>query len=425
MNSTHTILLTLLVLLGVGTSSALAGVVPGLTSTAAAWEESRTGDNGGQQVVKGTSSASASFRGGSAQASTGHGSNKVFAEGDATGTPNWRSGGSATSMWCDTFTVSASGSGYIQIRLTGTLSKSGYSFSVVQWDWDAGEGAYERDTPLEERSGTGTGIVYETFLIPYTFTGGEAFLIQARLATGPVHAWGWLDGNFAQTDLSSTAVVTNIVIPEGATLMTSSGFDYPVSHAILDPSPGAASCRGAILKALSSYCMASASASSKNLKKPDATKFGARLGKAEGKLRARWDKAEAKAVKKGLTVDVFDTDTTLDVIADEDLGMDGILDEITGNVSDLNTEDGARLASDLMKAVGKCCRRMLKAEYKHARKADSEKRDSAQAKAATKFQASWDKAIAKASNNDTTYAGDMAIVKGMIDTMLEDILGSL
>ena len=154
-------------------------------------------------------------------------------------------------------------------------------------------------------------------------------------------------------------------------------------------------CLSKKLKAAGIYCKSVVNCYSKNLKKRNEDKCGDCLAKAEGKFGQRWGKAEAKAAKKELDCSTAAETVIEDIIF---LALESIYNQIDDGIVNHDHKHSLKYGSALIKAVGKKCLSLLKAESSNVKKPDEVKKTTAQNKAAEKFEKSWIKASAVAEN---------------------------
>ncbi len=168
---------------------------------------------------------------------------------DATGSTFSSAGAYASSSWVDEFIISGGsgvGTALFGFSLDGTLSAtgqsgSGYTF-VVEYDpadvtsigtqpvvsiWDATSGG----TITVDYTASGSGLLWGSF----DFTYGESFFFNSYLNTS---SWA---GNYggagaSYADFYSTAELSEIELPQGASLTSTSGTDYTGSQSTV-PEP--------------------------------------------------------------------------------------------------------------------------------------------------------------------------------------------
>ncbi len=168
--------------------------------------------------------------------------------------------------------------------------------------------------------------------------------------------------------------------------------------------PADPACVGKKLKAASKLCKSLLNCYSKEIKNPDNFDLNSGFVKAEAKFESSWDKAEAKAAKKGKDCSTGAMTAIDDMIV---LALGDMYDQISEGL-DLDDKDARKLGSSLMKAAQKRCDNLFKSG------ADGT------------FQTSWNKAISKAEKTGVTYTGSsMSEVEAMIDELVTDVLEDL
>jgi hypothetical protein len=170
-------------------------------------------------------------------ASTAYGSNKAYAS--ATAVQDWSAIAGVTSDWQDTWTVNGGiGQGVMTLimTLTGSISNTS-DMATVNYSFGSSNnfGGYQ-----------GISIQQNSFTSPTSYTAtlpfdyGVPFTVESNLSLSAAGSL-WLhavDLNFYPTstlDFSSTALVTQITLPDGATLLTASGATYPPTAVPLPP----------------------------------------------------------------------------------------------------------------------------------------------------------------------------------------------
>ena len=164
---------------------------------------------------------------------------------------------------------------------------------------------------------------------------------------------------------------------------------------------------------------------SKEIANPDKFDYDSGIDKAETKFENTWEKVEAGAIKKGM----FCSDAVKEDI--EDMVMfvlEDVFYQISDGIPDLDVDKNARnLGKALLKAAGKKCMSLLKAESANIKKQNPEKLEISKEKAHEKFMKSWAKAENKAVvKKGVAYTGPTDVeVELMIKELVDEILSEM
>jgi len=154
---------------------------------------------------------------------TNFGSHQAIASASQS-TPDWTAVAHANSEWWDVWTIT--GGGYMMpgqltvgVTLTGSITGSGYvEYSLI---------ASGEELSITNNEFISGRVYYVTF--PFLY--GEPIQLHSELGLTAVGSQ-FISGVsfFGTLDFSSTAMLTQIILPEGATLTASSGISYPLNQ---------------------------------------------------------------------------------------------------------------------------------------------------------------------------------------------------
>jgi len=145
------------------------------------------------------------------------------------------------------------------------------------------------------------------------------------------------------------------------------------------------------------------------------------LGKAATKLADKWTKAETTAAKKGVNC----AETTIASTALKSMVDTSVADVVNGINAGLNlgsNKDHVKCGLKLLRATGKKCAGLLKAEARYIRTLRRDPtgatRDAAKTKASQEFADAWGKATAKACPTAATEGA----IEGSIDDLSDQVV---
>jgi T5SS/PEP-CTERM-associated repeat protein len=165
-------------------------------------------------------------------------------------------------------------------------------------------------------------------------------------------------------------------------------------------------CQASQLKAFAKLCDQRFACEAKRAKKPEkdptSTKLGECLAKADTAFGKAFDKAAAKAAKKGELCGLGGT--AADAALRVSTPAAAVADAILAGVDEADSEDDA-LRAALLGQAGDLCSRLLQADAKQIQKPDAEKRAASRTKAGQTFDTKTAKALDKATQKGVVYDG--------------------
>ncbi len=259
-NRTRAVLVSALAAGGVITTPASAAVeLFSLAGAAAAQPQTSILRDEEQGTTSAFAQADLDFSGAEAHANTSFGSNKARASGIVTQVAQANEGvshfgeGVAVSRWRDVMTISnptaARGGSFqatVVIHLSGTMFVSdgrfGTVFTTLEFAFDPDDQTSFGEQGVQARFGfgqgnpvSGTQTINQSLSLTFDFGNGDPFDFEAELQLNASVSTRVPEGaGLARGDFFSTAVVSQVILPDGFSLSSQSGTIYPV------PTPGAA-----------------------------------------------------------------------------------------------------------------------------------------------------------------------------------------